>query len=767
MLKYTQKDSPFEVIISFEKYIDVLQHIRYNDRLEYRVSYAESLIGTTKNLQELREGFTDVSIIDKNAELIKVLLADLFPTGLTQNEIKAAADPLGHYTFNYTQRFKNILKDAGKDFTVEMRPLDYENFYVFSCCLIMRSYFKKDIKGNMPFFYDIPNKQGIIKHYKITINADFIEVYPKKNTVLPDDKTIDYLIENMDDLKLWKKYFPENSWIIKGFNIITLVDATTEIALSDLKSTLIKIDPENIEIDTNLKEIFKSYFDIAELNFGLMTFNNEDNRLEKLPLYENVFSHHILDFWINIFDDTTKEEAIKNVQYNPKAVVVSNVDNIDADIKKIDSFKILQENNIKSFMIIPIVKDGKLLAIMEFTSPIPNALNGLILKKVENISDIIVYSISRFQFEKNNNIEAIIQREYTSIHKSVDWKFRHEAEKKYNAFLARKNYNLREITFTNVYPLFGQADIRSSSEKRRICLLEDLSQQLSLLLDIFSEVKDQSSLLLLEKIENIQFEVQMDLKADTEYRLYQLLEEKIHPYLLTISDETDCKGLKDKIENYFGHLHPNMPVFYGQRAKLDESISIINRTLTDILDEQQEIAQQIFPHYYERFKSDGVEHNLFVGNSISEVLVFRPEVLKELRFWQLKTACDMEIAFKKIKENLPYQLEIASLILAYNEKIDIRFRMDEKRFDIDGAYNSYYEIIKKRLDKSYIKGTNVRLTTPGKITIVYFNDEDKEEYLSYIAMLQAEKLISQDVEFLEVDNLQGVVGLLAMRINIV
>jgi hypothetical protein len=48
-------------------------------------------------------------------------------------------------------------------------------------------------------------------------------------------------------------------------------------------------------------------------------------------------------------------------------------------------------------------------------------------------------------------------------------------------------------------------------------------------------------------------------------------------------------------------------------------------------------------------------------------------------------------------------LDIASLIFVYNEKIDIRFRMDEKRFDVDGAYNSYYEIIKKRLDKAHVK----------------------------------------------------------------
>ena len=55
--------------------------------------------------------------------------------------------------------------------------------------------------------------------------------------------------------------------------------------------------------------------------------------------------------------------------------------------------------------------------------------------------------------------------------------------------------------------------------------------------------------------------------------------------------------------------------------------------------------------------------------------------------------------------------------------------MDQKQFDVDGAYNVRYEIVKKRIDKSYIKGTTERLTQAGKIAIVYSNDSDATEYL--------------------------------------
>jgi hypothetical protein len=745
--------------------LDVLEHIRYNDRLEYRVNYAESLIEKTKNFQELRDGFQDIDLLEKNEDLIRLLLADLFPTGLTNNEIKAASIPLSNVTFNYTERFKNILKDAGKDFEIELRNIDDNEFYVFCCCLILQSYFNRDIRSTIPFYYDIPNKQGIMKHYKISVNADFTEVFPKEGTRIPSEEVIDNLLENLDDFKLWKKYFPSKSWILKGFSIVSLVDCTSEVALSDLKSSMISIDPENLSPDENLVEIFKSYFDVAQLNFGLMLFNKKDQRLEKLPIYENLFTNHILDFWINTFDEETRKNTFENLNHNSKPIVISNVENLDHQIKSLPSFKILKENNINSFMVIPIMRDNDLLAIMEFTSSIANSFNGLKLKKMEFFTDMILFSLNRFSFEKNYQIEAIIQREYTTIHDSVVWKFRNEAEKYFNASLGKKIYTLKQITFKNLTPLFGFSDIRSSSEKRYNLMLEDLNQQIDCLHDIFSLINSDSEkyLLALDIFEN---ELNNEIKADSEQRFQRLLRDEIHPFLQAKLEIKSSSEVKAKIKDYFAQVFTQNDLFYGNRKSLDDSITLLNRKLADLLDEGQAKAQLIFPHYYERFKSDGVEHNLYTGQNIAPELPYHSKVVHKLRYWQLKTICNMEREFQSFKKDLPISLDIASLIFVYNEKIDIRFRMDEKRFDVDGAYNSYYEIIKKRLDKAHVKDSTDRITCPGKITIVYFGMENQKEYLEYINKLQKKDILQNDIEFLKVEDLQGITGLLALRISI-
>jgi hypothetical protein len=115
---------------------------------------------------------------------------------------------------------------------------------------------------------------------------------------------------------------------------------------------------------------------------------------------------------------------------------------------------------------------------------------------------------------------------------------------------------------------------------------------------------------------------------------------------------------------------------------------------------------------------------------------------------------------------MDHQLRIASLVLVHSNPLAIKFRMDEKQFDVDGAYNIRYEIIKKRIDKAHIKNTSERLTAPGKIAIVYSQDKDAVEYKKYIKYLQSKSLLGK-LEQLDLEDLQGVYGLKALRVEVI
>jgi predicted nucleic acid-binding Zn-ribbon protein len=152
------------------------------------------------------------------------------------------------------------------------------------------------------------------------------------------------------------------------------------------------------------------------------------------------------------------------------------------------------------------------------------------------------------------------------------------------------------------------------------------------------------------KILRLKDSLNNDLKGDTERKIQKYLKNNIHPALREIQEETLSEKLKHDIHHYFGKISPKSELFYIQRNKLDESITLINRKIADILDEKQTLAQHIFPHFYERFKSDGVEHNLFVGQSISPNQKYSGEIIKELRFWQLETMCLVEHQLEKFKQ---------------------------------------------------------------------------------------------------------------------
>ena len=758
------KTSPFQLQLSFHKYLKVLEDIRDHDEADFRREYAGSVLKKIENIPEFQNDIYDVGFIDHHKDLIRQVLADLFPIALTNNEIKAANFPFTNATFNYTKRFRNILDDAGFDFEMKYRAVEDDEFYIFKCCIIILKYYSREIQYNLPLYYDIPNAKGIIKHYKITINGDFIDVFPKPKTKIPTNEEIDFLLENLEDITLWKQFFPTESWVMKGFTIVTLVDTTAEVALQDLKSNLLKFDIENFKLEKNFITLFRSYFNIADLFFGIIPFYSTTKKFKKIEMFRGILTNYAVEFLAEIsLAFNLEDEQHEHLNFHQHPVIVPDIEGLDDQIKSSPAFQILQDNNIRSFMVFPLKSNIQLLAALEFTSSVKNVFNQLKLKQIEFIIPSILYTIQRFTFERTNQLEAIIQREYTVIQKSVYWKFQQQAEGFFTAKMLKKTYNFQEITFENLVPLYGQTDIKSSSELRSSCLSVDLNAQINDLKEIFSKIPDEETFKFQIELNDFQDEIFSSLKADTEQRFQGFVKHKIHPFLL----ECDSFEMIDLRSDYFSKIYLESEIFYEERKKLDDAISITNFELATLLDAEQVTAQEIFPHYFERFKTDGVEHNLYVGSSINPALDFNASYVSALREWQLKTVCLMEQRFHQIRKDLPISLEVTSLIMAYNNEISIRFRMDEKRFDVDGAYNSRYEIIKKRVEKAHIKGTKNRLVTPRKITIVYFSEASKNEFLQFLKPLKKTGILEEEIEDLEVADLQGITGLRALRVSLI
>ncbi len=231
--------SPFYSVISFHKVIDALKEIAKETETPYRAIYAQSLLAEVAKVPELYDGITSRKLIYNNLPLIHNLLADLFPTALTANEIKAVSLPFQNFNFNFTQRFQKIISEAGEDFEINFRDFNNDQYYIFSCCLILNSCYGENFDLSRPMFYDIPDKNGVIKHYRITFNGDFTELIPTDKALKITQDDIKVLKRSYNDISVWKEKFPIHSWILKGFGIITLTDVTIENTISSIKTNLL------------------------------------------------------------------------------------------------------------------------------------------------------------------------------------------------------------------------------------------------------------------------------------------------------------------------------------------------------------------------------------------------------------------------------------------------------------------------------------------------------------------------------------------------
>ncbi len=752
------KDSPVKTSISFHKLITHLEKAAAGSTQS--AQRAQQLLELAAAYPILREGTTDPLQLAPVSDIIADLLSELFPALLTNNEIKAVTVPFQRVLLHPSARLQRILQAAGPGFDMVIRNFNDHQFYVNTCCLILNQHYGTDFNFGRPLLYDIPSARGIMKHYRILYNTDFIELSPTDKAVAIKPADIELLRDSFDDLDTWKKYFPAGSWSFKGFAIMNLFDATAEHAVSNLKGSL--LGAANSEaLQREMQQVFRSIYRIPELKVGFTSYNEAENKFSPATFNSKLNSYLLRD---------GKEQAcaeLSRLIQQDKYAVISDVGRLQEKEPANGMARRLLEQQIQSVILAPVTKNGFPLGILELASPKAGDLNSINAGQLENTMPYITDAIDRQHSFVQSQVQALIQNEYTTVHPSVYWKFKKEAQNALEARTGKKDYTLKEIVFSDVMPLYGQVDIKSSSTQRNASVQSDLSAQLTAVLSLVTLLQAQTGQFAPEGtisyLQDLLANVQSGLRADSEQFVQHYLETHIHPWLK--STVALHPSYQATIRNYFEQCNESGD-YHLNRRKYEDTVARINQKMATVIDGAQASAQMTFPHYYERFKTDGIEHNLYIGASIAPARPYDITQLYDLRLWQLQVICHMESAHRSIKNDLPYPLEVASLILVYNHCMSIRFRMDEKRFDVDGSYNARFETLKKRIDKAHIRNTTERLTATGKIAIVYTSHEEEAEYLRYVHFLQARQLLKEEIELVDVEDLQGVSGLKAIRVGV-
>jgi GAF domain-containing protein len=767
MDNYEHLESPMILKISFNELLKTYEVLSNSDD-EFIAAKAKRILEIQKPYPELREGFTDFSLLETYKTPIQVILQDAFSPLLTNNEIKTASVPFQNLIFNSSNRFKNIIKKAGDDFVLKIKNMPEDDTYIIACTVILSYCYGYNLNLKRPFLYEIPDENGILRYYKILYNADFCEITPTEKAIKITQEDYDELLDNFDNIALWKEKFPSNSYIFKGFVISNIFDVTDDQSISNVKSNLIGEDKHKDEnFMEGFQEVFRSLIGIKDIRVGFSVYNQEDDTFE--PVYGSGMRSFLLDNKeTNPCKSTLCGWSYDLLLNEKKFYAISDVDkNHELAKGKAPQMETFKNQGIKSVILAPIADDKVLLGILEIVSDKPKVLNSIIANKLVDVMPYIVSSVLRSKKEEENLIEAIIQQECTSIHPSVYWKFEKEAKIFIKEQLKGNQVAFNKISFQDIYPLYGQIDIKGSSEARNWATQQDLKLQLNGLKTILENALQKDPLPIYEQfifqINTYLEGLDAHFQVDSEQQISEFLKHDINPLLIHLSKFEELNPI---IDGYRETIDAKLGALYKHRKNYDDTISSINKKMASILDKKQVKAQNMYPHYFERFKTDGVEHNMYIGESITKEDGFNPLYLYNLRLWQLQVMCEMENAYYQIQPNFPINLDVASMILVFSQPLSISFRMDEKQFDVDGTYNARYEIVKKRVDKAFIKGTKERVTQKGKISIIYSQKQDELEYLRYIKFLQSKNYLDTDVEIVELQDLQAVTGLKAIRVSL-
>ena len=765
-MKYSDDTFPFRKVLSFKPLI------------EYWYQYGESKQGIQRNLvdqvltavyqyPELTEPIDDLSVIEEHRELVDMLVSAMLPIGSPDNSYAAAVLPYSPVAFYMTPGFEkenliyHLIKyfESKDDFMTTGKTLKAYSW-------ILHTFYGIELFTKVPMFVPVQEeKTGLLRYFKIDFDIQMCDIVLTGELPKLSEEDKQLLLNDRLNLDLWKSLLPPKLFEFHGFGVINATEVTEGQVISHIQKDLLGKDALNTatKIDV-LQSRMRSLMRIPTLDMGLISVERgEFNSISSIhPLGKSL----LLSRGVAPGCQMWKKSLYCNASGGMKEpLVISDLERID---ERTGFEEYLIQQGYRSLLLAPLYSEDLLVGILELGSRHPHDLNASSTVFLKEVTSLFAVAVHREIGENEDRIQALIKQQYTSIHPTVEWRFRDAAKHYLDEMAQTGSATPESIVFHNVYPLYGLSDIRGSSSERNASIKADLVEQLELAKEVLTAAQRIRPLFAVEEIrfrvEKYIKLIQEELLSGDEITILQFLKDDVAPLFEELG--TFGPDVKEAIGNYNQELDGDIGVLYKRRKEYEESVRRVNDTIGNYIDLQEKEAQIMYPHFFEMYKTDGVDYNVYVGKSLVNDRTYSDIYLHNLRLWQLRMMCGVHWEMQKLIPQLNVPLRTAHLILVQNIPISIRFRIDEKKFDVDGAYNIRYEIVKKRIDKAVVGATGERLTQPGKIAIVYSQQEEALEYTRYIRYLQATGFLEEEIETLELGDMQGVHGLKALRVTV-
>ncbi len=758
-------------VISFKKFVDFLQNSIHSG-LKIKDPYFKWILKKFKRAPELLQS-VPIEKLASHKEILELVSTCLLALTADENSLWALSSPLSPEIFYSTDGFFNLMKilDHPSVLNPETDNEDSESEKILEELqygMVLEKIYKLPYLKKTEWIRKFEDPAtGLDKYFQVHIDTRFIELRP-----IDDMPALD--CTRMTPSSVWGEEFnkirnilPLNRFEARGFSVLTLSDVTAQQAIEEIGKLVINHPgSDKGRFFSELSHCLQTIAGSRLYEFGIVPFLNINDR--PALLYENFpYSIIVQACWRN--EVSKKEFAVLRNDFaaNPRTIVWT-----AENLGRLSMPKIIEDAfihaGIHTYMMFPVYHDNKLTGLFEIgTRGNHPMMSEEQLIKIQPAMPLIAQMIQNLISKFTNSIESIIKEKFTSIQPAVQWKFNETAwHYLRDHIMEEKNEPLEDISFNNLYPLYGAVDIRNSTILRNQALEKDYTIQLKILLSAFASVQPSSPQTerILATANNWLQIIREPLTTQQEIRLSDFFTMDVQSEIEILLQSSPATKLV--LRSYQESADEKSGRAYENRRLLESSIQQLNAVINNYYEESTVELQEIFPCYFDKFRTDGVEYDIYVGQSIAPKKPFLKDHLQKMKRWQIDAMVKVIRLTSQLNTEMTYPLQTTQLIFVHPQTIDITFRKDERRFDVEGAYNIRYHIIKKRIDKVSVLDSGERLTQPEKIAIVYFDERDVQDYLDHIKELQLQGILSDDLEMVELESLQGVNGLKALRIGV-
>ncbi|TNE52029.1 MAG: GAF domain-containing protein [Bacteroidetes bacterium] len=759
---------PFPCVFTFKHLIDHWRNLAKQENYIFQAQ-AERLEAALTRAPELLEPIRDASILDQHRDTLELMIAPFFPTHAWNTELKALGEPFIDRLFYTSPRFEQVI-GSKETFVLKEENSEKKNLTIFwrllySYRTILGTYYKRSMVVDQPMIYTIPHlRTGLDCYYKLNTHPTFIQIENLKPLPDLDDSTLDYLVDNFHNMDLWMKYLPPENFMFSGFSLHSFVDVTVEEATARLEHILLSnhgiiTDDSFTQLQLELRILFR----LPDIRLGLATLQGDGalNFHSNKKSWNSLKVREVEGMTADVIRDSVYGQVIREGQ----SLIIEDLSVWEGGAA-VESR--LLEQGVKNIALAPLYYQDQLVGVLEITSPNPGDIHPLSSHKLRQVNQFFAWAVHENRERFESRVQQVIKENFTAIHPSVEWRFRDAAIRTLEQQQPGEPVEPEPIFFEQVFPLYGAADIRESSNLRNKAIRDDLVEHMNLAKELLGQVNQSMPLVINRELE---FTLDKRIRAirkgmspGDESAAIEFILKEVNPLFRHL--QRSNPALKPLFNTFMELTQSGTALLYKKRKAYESSLKMVNETIANHLVKEQQHLQQAFPHYFEKYQTDGVEYNIYIGASLVKDREFDPIYLRNLRLHQLITACAIARKIQDLRSVMEEPLQIAQLILVHSAPINVRFHMEEKQFDVDGAYNIRYEIMKKRIDKALVKGTKERITQPGHVAIIYTMEKERTEYARYIEYLQAHGYIKNDPEYLQLEELQGVQGLKAIRLEV-